>query len=224
MTDFYSPFSIKNVQECRCASANCRGVLGPKPPPTKEQKKEVIKPLVKHAKRKLKQYLNDEKGGSSTLRGLKKRGPAVATSKKGSLIAPAKATSKTTLRGSMRRKASSTVPSRAKRQTTNRSLKSTFTPSPGTRSTRLQKSALRRVMSTVKSRTPATGDTISVRSSPRKKVKTFKAAEAAEVVKVVRKQSNFKIAASRVKRGVVRNAKGSKARAMGRGRRGRRVS
>ncbi|KAI9769405.1 MAG: hypothetical protein M1840_004107 [Geoglossum simile] len=224
----FDPFSIKNVQECRCASANCRGVLGPKQPPTKEQKKEVIKPLVKHAKRKLKQYLSDGKDDSSTSKGLEKRRPAATTAKKGFLTAPLKTTPKTTARGSMRRRASSSLPSRPERQITHKSPKGTLTLSPaaGTRSARLQKSTLRRVVNAVKRRTPAANDTLSIRSSPRKKVKTFKAIEAAEVVMVARKQSGFKIAASRAKKGVVRNAKGSKARVMGRGRerKGRRVS
>lgn len=30
LTDFPSPFSSKNIQECRCGSLHCRGVLGPR--------------------------------------------------------------------------------------------------------------------------------------------------------------------------------------------------
>ena len=33
-----SPFSIKNVQECRCGAVTCRGVLGPKPKEAREAK------------------------------------------------------------------------------------------------------------------------------------------------------------------------------------------
>ena len=41
-----SPFSSKNIQECRCGSAACRGVLGPRPThPTKEPK-DALKPLL----------------------------------------------------------------------------------------------------------------------------------------------------------------------------------
>ncbi|KAI9779845.1 MAG: hypothetical protein M1839_007158 [Geoglossum umbratile] len=218
----FDPFSIKNVQECRCASGNCRGVLGPKQLPAKEQKKEVIKPLVKRAKRKFRQYLSGEKDASASS-GPKKRKLAATTSKKKALIALTKTTSKTTPRSSTRRIASSNLPSPKKRRAAHKPppRARTPTPTPGARSARLQskqKTALKRVVNTAKSRTPVAGDTISVRSSPRKKVKTFKAMEAA----VVRK-STIKIAASRAKRGVVRNAKGSKTRVMGRGRGGRRV-
>lgn len=55
----FDPFSAKNVQECRCGSDNCRGVLGPKP---KDQKplKVAIKATVKAGKRKLKELLAGE--------------------------------------------------------------------------------------------------------------------------------------------------------------------
>lgn len=48
----FDPFSAKNVQECRCGSDNCRGVLGPKPKPKKPAEiiKEVIKAGVKRVK------------------------------------------------------------------------------------------------------------------------------------------------------------------------------
>src|SRR6266536_2516382 len=42
----FDPFSQKNVQECRCGSTNCRGVLGPKPkeqPKPKEPKDAKVK-------------------------------------------------------------------------------------------------------------------------------------------------------------------------------------
>jgi histone-lysine N-methyltransferase ASH1L len=63
----FDPFSAKNVQECRCGSVNCRGVLGPKPKdvkPAKESVKDVLKAGVKAGKRKLKEFLGmDEKDG-----------------------------------------------------------------------------------------------------------------------------------------------------------------
>lgn len=63
----FDPFSAKNVQECRCGSDNCRGVLGPKPKdvkPAKESVKDVLKAGVKAGKRKLKEFLGmDEKDG-----------------------------------------------------------------------------------------------------------------------------------------------------------------
>jgi len=42
----FDPFSTKNVQECRCGSDNCRGILGPKPKDVK-QVKDTIKAVVK---------------------------------------------------------------------------------------------------------------------------------------------------------------------------------
>lgn len=62
----FDPFSAKNVQECRCGSDNCRGVLGPKPKP-KDQKivkdsiKEAVRAGVKAGKRKLKELLGDDR-------------------------------------------------------------------------------------------------------------------------------------------------------------------
>ena len=54
----FNPYSIKNVQECRCGSASCRGVLGPKPKETKEIK-DALKPIANGGKRKLQQALED---------------------------------------------------------------------------------------------------------------------------------------------------------------------
>ncbi|KAL2257524.1 hypothetical protein VTK26DRAFT_9523 [Humicola hyalothermophila] len=48
----FDPFSAKNVQKCLCGSANCRGVLGPKPKEVKASKssKDEKKPEKKPAK------------------------------------------------------------------------------------------------------------------------------------------------------------------------------
>jgi histone-lysine N-methyltransferase ASH1L len=59
----FDPFSAKNVQECRCGSDNCRGVLGPRPKDqkvVKESIKEAVKAGVKAGKRKLKELLGGE--------------------------------------------------------------------------------------------------------------------------------------------------------------------
>lgn len=52
----FDPFSAKNVQKCLCGSANCRGVLGPKPKEVKVPKppKEVKSPKKKGVKATLK--------------------------------------------------------------------------------------------------------------------------------------------------------------------------
>ena len=54
----FNPYSIKNVQECRCGSTSCRGVLGPKPKETKEIK-DALKPIANGGKRKMQQALED---------------------------------------------------------------------------------------------------------------------------------------------------------------------
>ncbi len=51
----FNPYSIKNVQECRCGSASCRGVLGPKP----KEIKDALKPIATSGKRKFQQALED---------------------------------------------------------------------------------------------------------------------------------------------------------------------
>lgn len=56
----FDPFSAKNVQECRCGSDNCRGVLGPKPKPVKDVIKDAVKAGVKAVKRKAKEVFGGE--------------------------------------------------------------------------------------------------------------------------------------------------------------------
>ncbi|KAL9041497.1 MAG: hypothetical protein Q9214_004089 [Letrouitia sp. 1 TL-2023] len=51
----FSPYSVKNVQECRCGAPSCRGVLGPKP----KEIKDALKPLTTGGKRKLEQAFQD---------------------------------------------------------------------------------------------------------------------------------------------------------------------
>ena len=73
----FDPFSAKNVQECRCGSENCRGVLGPKPKDAKlltDAIKDAVKATVKATKRKLKEFIGgeDEDVGSD-VRSPKKR-------------------------------------------------------------------------------------------------------------------------------------------------------
>ena len=73
-----SPFSTKNIQECRCGAPTCRGVLGPRP---KEREiKDALKPLTENAgiKRKFQQAMGDVAGAVSS----KKRKLAVPKSVK----------------------------------------------------------------------------------------------------------------------------------------------
>lgn len=72
----FDPFSAKNVQECRCGSENCRGVLGPKPKdpkPVKETIKDAFKAGVKAGKRKLKEILGADGEDTEDTRSPKKR-------------------------------------------------------------------------------------------------------------------------------------------------------
>lgn len=82
----FDPFSLKNVQECRCGSDNCRGVLGPKPKPNpkdvkpvKETVKAALKAGVKAGKRKLKELLGGDDGDEADARSPKKRKIKAAT-------------------------------------------------------------------------------------------------------------------------------------------------
>lgn len=51
----FNPYSVKNVQECRCGAEGCRGVLGPKP----KEIREALKPTPTGGKRKLQQVVED---------------------------------------------------------------------------------------------------------------------------------------------------------------------
>ena len=51
----FNPYSVKNVQECRCGAEGCRRVLGPKP----KEIREALKPITTGAKRKIQQVVED---------------------------------------------------------------------------------------------------------------------------------------------------------------------
>lgn len=51
----FNPYSVKNVQECRCGAPSCRGVLGPKP----KEIKDALKPITKGGKRKFQQAFKE---------------------------------------------------------------------------------------------------------------------------------------------------------------------
>lgn len=88
----FDPFSSQNIQECRCGSKNCRGVLGPKPKESKTAKSltegvaKAVKGAVNASKRKLKELLGGDTYETEKT-DVKKRKVAVLVSKS----APAKA-------------------------------------------------------------------------------------------------------------------------------------
>ena len=51
----FNPYSVKNVQECRCGAEGCRGILGPKP----KEIREALKPITIGGKRKIQQVVED---------------------------------------------------------------------------------------------------------------------------------------------------------------------
>lgn len=55
-----SPFSQKNIQECRCGTASCRGVLGPKPKKPVEDR-SITSTIISGTKRKLKDLWGSSK-------------------------------------------------------------------------------------------------------------------------------------------------------------------
>ena len=77
----FNPYSVKNVQECRCGAEGCRGVLGPKP----KEIREALKPITTGGKRKIQQVVEDAVGTVT-----KKRKIAMPTSVR-SAFAAAKA-------------------------------------------------------------------------------------------------------------------------------------
>ena len=81
----FNPYSVKNVQQCRCGAPSCRGVLGPKP----KEIRDALKPLATGGKRKLQQALEDK---VHTV--LKKHKPGVPAMKKAFAV----------IKGSMRKK------------------------------------------------------------------------------------------------------------------------
>lgn len=58
----FDPYSLKNVQECRCGEPGCRGVLGPKEKKQPKNKDETSNEgIVKGVKRKVAEVLDDAK-------------------------------------------------------------------------------------------------------------------------------------------------------------------
>jgi palmitoyltransferase ZDHHC9/14/18 len=62
--NFSSPFSQKNIQECRCGTQNCRGVLGPKPKKPVEDR-SMTSAIIAGTKRKFQDIM-----GSMAHRGM----------------------------------------------------------------------------------------------------------------------------------------------------------
>lgn len=90
----FDPFSAKNVQKCLCGSANCRGVLGPKPKEQKQPKAakgslaETVKKGVNAGKRKFKDAIgekDDNEGSAAKKRKIKTPTGAKAKGVRGGL-------------------------------------------------------------------------------------------------------------------------------------------
>lgn len=66
----FNPFAANNVQECRCGSENCRGIVGPRPKvPQDKAKLELVKKAIKRAggsttKRKFKELMGQDSDDS----------------------------------------------------------------------------------------------------------------------------------------------------------------
>lgn len=52
----FNPYSVKNVQQCRCGASSCRGILGPKP----KEIRDALKPLTIGGKRKFQQAIENK--------------------------------------------------------------------------------------------------------------------------------------------------------------------
>lgn len=69
----FDPFSSKNIQECRCGTRSCRGVLGPKPKHQPREEKSMVSALVAGTKRKIQEVFGSGRGSSSAPSSPKKR-------------------------------------------------------------------------------------------------------------------------------------------------------
>ncbi|PSN70373.1 SET domain-containing protein, partial [Corynespora cassiicola Philippines] len=69
----FDPFSQKNIQECRCGTKSCRGVLGPKPKKPLHEEKSVMSSVFSGAKRKLQEVFGSRKASESAPNSPKKR-------------------------------------------------------------------------------------------------------------------------------------------------------
>lgn len=90
----FNPFAANNVQECRCGSANCRGIVGPRPKgPQDKSKLEMVKNTLKavgsSTKRKLKELMGQDDAETET------DGPS---QKKRKIAVPATSRTKSTAR------------------------------------------------------------------------------------------------------------------------------
>ncbi|PVH81891.1 mitochondrial carrier [Cadophora sp. DSE1049] len=128
----FDPFSAKNVQECRCGSDNCRGVLGPKPKPNpkdvkpvKETIKAALKAGVKAGKRKLKELLGGDDGDEADPRSPKKRKIKAATGVKRSASSASMQKAKGAAKA-IKKSVSSQLLSARKTVTTKRVIKKTM--------------------------------------------------------------------------------------------------
>ena len=63
-----SPFSQKNIQECRCGTESCRGVLGPKPKKPVEER-SITSAFIAGTKRKLQDFLGSNHTKPESSRG-----------------------------------------------------------------------------------------------------------------------------------------------------------
>ncbi|XPS94006.1 hypothetical protein M3J09_003332 [Ascochyta lentis] len=68
----FDPFSQKNIQECRCGTESCRGVLGPKPKKLVEEK-SIASAFIAGTKRKLQDYLGSSRAKSESNAGSPKK-------------------------------------------------------------------------------------------------------------------------------------------------------
>jgi palmitoyltransferase ZDHHC9/14/18 len=62
--DFYSPFSQKNIQECRCGTESCRGVLGPKPKKPPVEERSIASSIIAGTKRKFQDIMGSVRAKS----------------------------------------------------------------------------------------------------------------------------------------------------------------
>jgi len=189
----FDPFSQKNVQECRCGSTNCRGVLGPKPkeqPKPKEPKDAKVKSNgLTAAKRKIQQVLDE-----STSKLNKKRKIIAAVSVKGKYESAKLRTTKKLVKARVY-SSTGTTKERLVKKASSRSIASAKVPVRRTSAAKRITNAIKKRGSVKAKRTLASSSAVSLVET-----KTTRAPSRRESVKA---------AASTARKNVVRTVRGA---------------
>ncbi|KAH8698143.1 hypothetical protein GQ44DRAFT_694189 [Phaeosphaeriaceae sp. PMI808] len=137
----FDPFSQKNIQECRCGTQSCRGVLGPKPKKTVDDR-SIATTIIAGTKRKL----NDIMGSMRSKSTDRQMSP-----KKRKLDTVLAKTKNSNVQSEAARERAEKEAAEHSRQIASRQTRALKRSTPATHSRRLQSKHLRNHLPTVKS-------------------------------------------------------------------------